>query len=187
MDVIAMIVGFNLTKIVVDRNKPVRGKIKVNHDLRIVKVSKSQLPLKDKKEALVFDFEFEIKYDPGIGNILIGGNVLYFGSDAKKMNEICDNWEKKKKLPADVQQVMKDVSELMPNKAYELYNAEEIKAEKKLIEGGLVKIVEFKELAKLKAQGGKPVWDKWVADMKAKGIDGQAHLDEFLRLVKKYE
>ena len=102
MDVIAMIVGFNLTKIVVDRNKPVRGKIKVNHDLRIVKVSKSQLPLKDKNEALVFDFEFEIKYDPGIGNILIGGNVLYFGSDAKKMNEICDNWEKKKKLPADV-------------------------------------------------------------------------------------
>jgi hypothetical protein len=50
-----------------------------------------------------------------------------------------------------------------------------------------VKIVEFEELAKLKAQGSKPVRDKWVADMKAKGIDGRAHLSEFLRLVKKYE
>ena len=50
-----------------------------------------------------------------------------------------------------------------------------------------MKLVEFEDLAKLKAQGSKPVWDTWIADMKAKGIDGRALLDQFLGLVKKYE
>ena len=50
-----------------------------------------------------------------------------------------------------------------------------------------MKLVEFEEMEKLKEQGGKPVWEKWVKDMEAKGIDGRAHLNEFLRLVKKYK
>ena len=55
-----MIVGFNLTKILVERKKPVQGKIKVNHDLRIDNVEQRPLPLKDKKNALIFEFVFNI-------------------------------------------------------------------------------------------------------------------------------
>jgi TRAP-type C4-dicarboxylate transport system substrate-binding protein len=33
---------------------------------------------------------------------------------------------------------------------------------------------------------GKPVWDAWVAKIKAKGLPGQEVLDETLRLAKKY-
>jgi TRAP-type C4-dicarboxylate transport system substrate-binding protein len=96
-----------------------------------------------------------------------------------------DTWNK---LPANVQQVMKDVNKIMPTKAYELYREEELKAEKSLLASGRVKIVQFEEMARLKAEGGKPVWDKWVADSKAQGVeDGRALLDEFFRLVKKYE
>lgn len=94
-----------------------------------------------------------------------------------------DTW---KKLPPDVQKVMEDLNAMMPAKVHELRQPQEKEAERKLVEGGLVKVVQFEELDKLKAATTKPVWDKWVADRKAQGIDGQALLDEFLRLVEKY-
>ena len=40
------------------------------------------------------------------------------------------------------------------------------------------------ELDKWTKVGGKPVWDEWVASMKAKGLPAQAVLDETLRLIK---
>ena len=35
-------------------------------------------------------------------------------------------------------------------------------------------------------QAARPVWDKWLSNMKAKGIPGQNILDETKRLFKKY-
>ncbi|MDP2916498.1 MAG: TRAP transporter substrate-binding protein [Dehalococcoidia bacterium] len=35
--------------------------------------------------------------------------------------------------------------------------------------------------------GGKPIWDKWVAEMKAKGLPGQKVLDELLQIQAKYK
>lgn len=43
------------------------------------------------------------------------------------------------------------------------------------------------ELDKWKQIAGKPLWDKWVADMNAKGLAGQKVLDEVLRLLNKYK
>jgi TRAP-type C4-dicarboxylate transport system substrate-binding protein len=40
------------------------------------------------------------------------------------------------------------------------------------------------ELARWQAVGGKPSWDTWVERVSAKGLPGQAVLDELLRLVK---
>jgi len=34
---------------------------------------------------------------------------------------------------------------------------------------------------------GKPIWDKWAADMEAKGLPGQAVVDELLSLIEKYK
>jgi len=96
-----MIVGFNLTKILVERTKPVRGKIKVNHDLRIEHVEQRPLPLKEKKNALLFDFLFHIQYEPSIGEVAFHGNVLYY-TDQKKMDTVVEQWKKSKKVPPDV-------------------------------------------------------------------------------------
>jgi TRAP-type C4-dicarboxylate transport system substrate-binding protein len=41
-----------------------------------------------------------------------------------------------------------------------------------------------KELARWQEVGGKPNWDAWVKRVSAKGLPGQAVLDELLRLVK---
>ena len=96
-----MIVGFNLTKVKVERKKPLQGKITVNHDLRLDDVRKMPLPLKEKQEALVFDFTFMVMYEPGVGEAIIGGNVLYY-ADPKKIDSVYSQWTKSKKLPSDV-------------------------------------------------------------------------------------
>lgn len=96
-----MIVGFNLTKILVERKKPVQGKIKVNHDLRIDNVEQRPLPLKDKKNALLFEFVFHINYEPGVGEVALQGNVLYY-DDQKKLDAIAQQWKKNKKVSPEV-------------------------------------------------------------------------------------
>jgi len=122
--------------------------------------------------------------DFGFGDIFTNWIRIKFSLMPYTLVINIDTWNK---LPVDVQQVMKDVNKIMPTKAYEIYREKELEAEKKLMASGRMKIVAFEELARLRAEGGKPVWDKWAADRKAEGIDGRALLDEFLRLVKKYE
>jgi len=120
-------------------------------------------------------------YDFGFGDIFNYWERIKFFYFPFTLVINLDTWNK---LPADVQQVMNNINAIMPNKAYELYHGTEIVAKKKLLEGNLVKIVKFEELEKLKAGGGKPVWDKWVKDSKAKDFDGQAIFDEFLKLLR---
>ncbi len=123
-------------------------------------------------------------YDFGYGDIFSYWERIKFYYFPMTLVMNLKTWNK---LPADVRKVMEDIIAIGPAKVYELYNALDVAAEKKLIDGGLVKIVEFKDLEKLKAQTSKPVWDKWIADMKAKGIDGQALLDQFMGLLKKHQ
>jgi TRAP-type C4-dicarboxylate transport system substrate-binding protein len=56
-----------------------------------------------------------------------------------------------------------------------------------------VKTMKGKEIIRLSPQQverwkkiSRPVWDRWIADMKAKGLPGQAVADEAERLLKKY-
>lgn len=97
-----MIVGFNLTKIDVERKNPVQGKVQVKHDLNINNVSELRLPLKEKKQALTFDFLFTINYLPNIGDIKLGGQVSYFDEDSKKVASTLEQWKKNKKIPSAV-------------------------------------------------------------------------------------
>ena len=78
-----------------------QGKIKVNHDLRIDNVEQRPLPLKDKKNALIFEFVFNINYEPGVGEVALQGNVLYY-DDQKKLDAIAQQWKKTKKVAPEV-------------------------------------------------------------------------------------
>lgn len=123
-------------------------------------------------------------YEAGFGQIFSYWNKFSWFYFPLQLVMNLDTW---KKLPADVQKAIEDLNATMPTKVHELRQPAEREAEMKLVEGGLVKVVEFDELEKLKAQTAKAVWDKWVADRKAQGINGQALLDEFLRLVRKHQ
>lgn len=96
------IVGFDFTKIEAERKGPARGKVNINNNVTIKDVKDQDLNLgKEKKDALKFNFEFTVNYDPDIGKVLLEGEVIYM-DEAKKVKEIVDNWKKDKKIEKDI-------------------------------------------------------------------------------------
>lgn len=96
------IVGFNFTKIQVEKNEVAKGKINVSNNISISSVDEKSLSLgSDKQKVLAFTFEFGSTYEPDIGHIKFTGEVLFI-EDSKKVKEILDNWKKDKKLPKEI-------------------------------------------------------------------------------------
>jgi len=97
-----MIIGFEINKINVERKNDITGNVRVKHNLNINSVKEEELAaLKEKKKGVDFRFTFSIDYEPGIGNILIGGSLMYTDND-KKIKEVTESWKKNKKIPHDV-------------------------------------------------------------------------------------
>ena len=78
-------------------NQEVNSEIKVNSIPRIIEVKEVKVNTIEKK-VLNLDFEFVTSYDPKVGDIKIGGDLLYMTEENKK---ILDQWEKEKKLPEE--------------------------------------------------------------------------------------
>lgn len=93
------IVGFNFDKILVEKLNPIEGQVKVKRDLLIKDIKKQELSLgsKKKEELLKFDFEFSVKYEPKIGNIIIDGHILFI-DEPSELKKIFDSWKKNKDL-----------------------------------------------------------------------------------------
>ncbi len=96
-----MIIGFNFTKISVQRAASSQGKIKIHHDLHLLDVKEQSLRLKEGKKGVSFTFDFIVAYEPHVGQLLINGQVLYYGSD-KQVKDIVDSWAASKKVPQEV-------------------------------------------------------------------------------------
>src|SRR3989338_3766113 len=96
------IVGFNFAKINVERKEVQRGKINISNNVAIKDVESTDISLgKEKQNALKFTFEFTSKFEPKIGSILLGGDLIYLG-DVKKVKEVLDGWKNDKSIPKDV-------------------------------------------------------------------------------------
>jgi len=96
------IAGFGFTTIEVDRKPMKDGKISISNNVAITNVDETELHLgKEKQKALRFIFEFTSKYDPNVGHISIGGELLFI-EETKKVQEILDQWKKEKKVPQEV-------------------------------------------------------------------------------------
>lgn len=99
---IMVVVGFNFTKINVERKSNVKGKIKISNNVTMKDVSQQELSLgKAKENGLKFTFEFTSKYDPDIGEISLTGEVISI-EEEKKAKEILKEWKKSKKVPQDI-------------------------------------------------------------------------------------
>lgn len=94
-------------------------------------------------------------------------------------------------LPADIQKAIMSQSGLEGSYNVSMCN----KGSQELLLGIMKeKGYKFEEMITLSPQevarweeiGGKPIRDKWVADIEAKGLPGRAVLDELFSLVKKY-
>jgi hypothetical protein len=96
------IAGFGFTDIEVKRKPMKGGKISISNNVAIKDIQQKELHLgKEKQNALQFIFEFTSKYDPDVGHISIGGELLFI-EEAKKVQEILSEWKKDKKVPQDV-------------------------------------------------------------------------------------
>ncbi len=100
------IVGFNLKKILIERKGLVRGEVKVNTNMNILKIEKHAVEIAKAKDVLSFEFSFTISYvgvtdhKGNIADLLFEGDVLYL-TEPKEVKEILEGW-KKKEIPEDV-------------------------------------------------------------------------------------
>jgi len=79
-----------------------------------------------------------------------------------------DAWNE---IPADLQQTIQNVNDIMAYQTYNIYHAEEVRASNGMDAKGIIRIQwDPAELEKLESQAGPPVWAKWVTDQKAAGI-----------------
>lgn len=96
------IVGFNIDKLNVEKKKPIEGEVRIKNDMAIKEVVEDKIELSNKKEAVLrFVFEFSTEYQEGIGDIKIGGHLLYLDKK-EKIKEILDRWNEKKEMETNL-------------------------------------------------------------------------------------
>tara|TARA_Y100000310_G_C20626064_1_gene785953 strand:+ start:899 stop:1342 length:444 start_codon:yes stop_codon:yes gene_type:complete len=93
------IVGFNFDKTSAQKSAQVKKGMRVAHNMTINSIDKESINLgKDvTKPGLKFSFEYEVKYEPKIGEVIILGHLLYLDEE-KKIKEILADWAKNKKI-----------------------------------------------------------------------------------------
>lgn len=97
-----MIVGFNFTKMLIERKAVPSGKIDIKNNVMVTDVKEQDLALgKTKQKGLKFIFDFTASYEPNIGTMNFIGDILYL-EDSKKSEEVLAEWQKSKKIPEEI-------------------------------------------------------------------------------------
>jgi len=78
--------------------EPIKGDLKANSSPVIKDVKQVDVPSL-KKKALSIQFDFNTKYEPNVGTVRIGGELLFL---TEKNKAVLDLWGKDKKLPDDI-------------------------------------------------------------------------------------
>jgi hypothetical protein len=95
------IVGFNFMKIQAEKESPATGKINIKNNVTLKSVEKAKITLgKNSPDAIKYIFEFTSRYEPKIGYITLGGEVISVEDD-KKIKELVDTWKKDRRLPQE--------------------------------------------------------------------------------------
>jgi len=96
------IVGFNFSKLTIERSEAVKGKISISNNVSIKEIEEANLALGEaKQKGLKFTFEFTSIYEPKFASINIHGSVLYL-ADSGKVTAMLAEWGKNKKIDKDV-------------------------------------------------------------------------------------
>lgn len=99
------IIGYNISSIQAERRNLQAKKIDISSTPRINSVIERNLTFPAKQIALAISFEFKTSYNPDIGQIKFVGELLYSDKNTKK---ILDFWDKKNKLPDNVDMEVKN-------------------------------------------------------------------------------
>ena len=95
------VVGFNFTKILVEKKTAIKGKVDIKNNVSVKDVESADFSLGTAKQnALKFTFEFTSDYSPSVGQIMLIGDLLYMDQSSKQ-EEVLKNWKKSKQVPKE--------------------------------------------------------------------------------------
>jgi hypothetical protein len=96
------IVGFDFTRINVERNEVAKGKINISNNVGIADIERNDLSVGNTKQAgLRFIFEYKSLYEPSFAKIELGGHIIYL-TDDKNADEIVNEWKREKKISKEI-------------------------------------------------------------------------------------
>ena len=93
------IIGFNLTKISVERQEKPEGKLEIKQNINVDEIIKEKIEIA-KEEVLKIQFTFSIDYDPKFAKVEFKGYVLTM-PEKDEMKNILKEW-KDKKIPEGI-------------------------------------------------------------------------------------
>jgi hypothetical protein len=94
------LMGFNFTKISVEKFPVKPGKVKINTKIDVPDINSVKSDIITPKEDLIgAKFTFDIEYEPGIAKIELAGHML-LALEPKIAKDVLKQWEDKK-LPED--------------------------------------------------------------------------------------
>lgn len=90
------IIGFNLTKILAEKQEKAKEKIQIDQNINIKNISEEKIPISE-ESALKVSFNLSIVYSDGYAKIEFEGSVLVL-VDKNELKKFLDSW-KDKKIP----------------------------------------------------------------------------------------
>jgi hypothetical protein len=97
------IIAFNFTKISAEKTQSKKAdKVEVKNNIAIKEISESGLNLASgDNKAVKVDFEFETKFGPDMGGILISGNLISL-EKSENAEKLVKGWKDGKKVDGDL-------------------------------------------------------------------------------------
>ncbi|MEX2016899.1 MAG: hypothetical protein WD876_00295 [Candidatus Pacearchaeota archaeon] len=93
------IIGFNYTKISVEKKKEISRDLKISNKVDILNVAEvKQEVLKSKEEMLAVKFLYSLDYSPGIASVNLEGTIL-LAVDQNIAKEALKTWKDNKETP----------------------------------------------------------------------------------------
>ncbi len=124
------------------------------------------------------DYKFQ-EVCPNYYAMLFGNASVFLGINK-------DSW---KKIPADIQKMFDDLAEDAAKAGHEIYELKGVKKLQELKQQGVVTVTQPSkaDVARATAIAKETVWKEWVEKMNKKGLAGQKVLDNYLKLVEKWD
>jgi len=91
------IIGFNLTKISIEREEKLDKKIEIKQNINIDDISKDKINI-SKNDILKLNFTFNVDYTPDFAKLELKGTIIII-PEPEELKEITKSW-KKKQIPA---------------------------------------------------------------------------------------
>jgi hypothetical protein len=95
------IIGFDFTKMHIERRKIIKGKINIANNVAVKAIEDVKMSFGPGKVGLKFSFQFTTKYEPDIGDVIIEGEVIYLATE-EEAKTVMAGWKKDKKIPKDI-------------------------------------------------------------------------------------